>query len=73
MIPSEEKSLSARAAEVCRLVAERLAALSPSQRDGLLQLYIAQGMSPAQRFRNALNLIKFTRNLRAAQGESAHG
>lgn len=41
------------------LIRERLAAMSPAERDQLIQVYIAQGMTIEQRWRATSSLVRF--------------
>lgn len=72
-VASRGGALAGRFQETARLIRENLAALSPAERDQMLQTYIAQGMTVAQRFRATSALIRFAVSCNSRVGDEHDG
>ena len=57
-----------RAAKLCEMMNEQIRNRTPAERDRLIRRFIAEAMTPAEKFRAYCGMMDFVISLRKARG-----
>ena len=62
-----------RAAKLCEMMNDQIRNRTPAERDRLIQRFVAEAMTPAQKFRSLGIMMDFMISLRKARRENSDG